>query len=257
MAYTSPSITASGTTFAQLVAGGVSGHLERLITANKAASAAPTAAATATPTGGGASGGSLAAGTYYFVFTESDGVGETTASPQGAQLTVGSTNIPQFTFPSLQTGNVARNLYLGTVNGTTGGPYFLYATGITTTTYNAAAAAPSNSYAVNPPTVNNTAFTYTDANGNGMFKVLEYLRLFEDGRPSRVYLDLREMVDQFLRGEPMTFSGATMKLRHAHTTFAMLSTLCAEIGTLFDANPGTLTTAATGIGGRKGVRTQP
>ena len=34
MAYTSPSITASGTTFAQLQAGGASGVLERLIAAN-------------------------------------------------------------------------------------------------------------------------------------------------------------------------------------------------------------------------------
>jgi hypothetical protein len=34
MAYTAPTFTASGTTFAQLQAGGVSGQLERLITAN-------------------------------------------------------------------------------------------------------------------------------------------------------------------------------------------------------------------------------
>src|SRR5215472_4580417 len=111
MAYTSPNIIASGTTFAQHQAAGLSGHLERLI-ASQAATASPTAAATATATGGGSSGGSLAAGTYYFVFTESNGIGETLKSPQGSQLTVASGNIPQFTFPSLQTRNTARRLYL-------------------------------------------------------------------------------------------------------------------------------------------------
>ena len=35
----------------------------------------------------------------------------------------------------------------------------------------------------------------------------------------------------------------------------MLATACAEMGTLIDANPGTLGTAATPIGGRKLVRT--
>jgi hypothetical protein len=34
MSYTAPSITASGTTFAQMVSSGASGHLERIITAN-------------------------------------------------------------------------------------------------------------------------------------------------------------------------------------------------------------------------------
>ena len=36
---------------------------------------------------------------------------------------------------------------------------------------------------------------------------------------------------------------------------AMLATLCAEMGTLIDSNPGTIGTAATGIGGRRSVRT--
>src|SRR5947209_6026650 len=122
MGYTSPNVIASGTTFAQFQAGGVSGHLERLIAA-QAATLAPTAAPTAT--GGGSIGGLLAAGTYYLVFTESNGFGETTKSPESAQLTVGATNIPRVTFPSLKTGNLARRLYLGARNGPTGGPYML------------------------------------------------------------------------------------------------------------------------------------
>ena len=74
MSYTAPSVTASGTTFAQFQAGGASGHLELLIAA-QAATAAPTAAPTLSETG---SGGSLTAATYYAVVTESNGFGETT-----------------------------------------------------------------------------------------------------------------------------------------------------------------------------------
>jgi hypothetical protein len=256
MAYTSPSITASGTTWAQLQAAGVSGHLERLIAA-QAATAAPTSAATATATGGGSTGGSLAAGTYYFVFTETNGIGETTASPEGSQLTVGATNIPRFTFPALKTGNVARRLYLGAVGGSTGGPYTLYATGITTSTFDAAIAAPANSYAVNPPTINSTGLTYSAGSAGTINKTLELIRGAKTGNLEDVYRSLAKLVSEFLRGEPVPFNSIQLKLRHAQTTFALLDTLCAEIGTLIAANPGTLGTTATGIGNRKGVRTWP
>ena len=115
MSYTSPSVTPSGTTFAQFQSGGESGHLERLIaaqlaTANPTAAitatatgggqtvAAPTLAATALATGGGttianpsaqatvlvglATTGSLPAGTYY--------VGYTWATASGGQTTLGA-----------------------------------------------------------------------------------------------------------------------------------------------------------------------
>src|SRR5438105_3705874 len=103
MAYTSPNIAASGTTWPQLLGGGLAGQLERLIAA-QVGTADPTAAPTAAATGGGPTGGLLAAGTYYFVHTESNGIGETKISPEGSQLTVGATNIPRFTFPALKTG---------------------------------------------------------------------------------------------------------------------------------------------------------
>ena len=257
MAFTAPNILASGTTWAQLQAGGASGHLEKLITANIAGSAAPTSAATATATGGGSSGGLLAAGTYYFVFTETDGTGETTVSPEGSQLTVASTNQPQFTFPSLKTGNTARNLYLGKVNGSSGGPYTLYASGITTTTYTAATAAPTNSFAVNPPTVNTTAFSYTDANGNVANFAYQYIRSAKDGNLQTVYNMLSKIVDNFIKGDPVTFNGEIMKLRHVGTAFTTLATLVNEIGTLVDANAGTLGPATTGIGGSGKSRTWP
>jgi hypothetical protein len=257
MAYTAPSITASGTTFAQLVAGGVSGHLERLITANLAASTAPSAAATATATGGGSTGGSLAAGTYYFVFTELDGVGETTASPQGSQLTVAAGNIPQFSFPSLQAGNTARNLYLGAAGGPSGGPYALYATGITTTTYNASAAAPSSTYAVKPPTANSTGLTFVDAGGQTINIPLQLIRYAKTNQLQKVWNYLHEVVNEFTRGEPVAFGAVMTKLRHAQTAFAMFSTLCSEVGTLIDANPGHFGTSQLPIGTIRTVRTQP
>ena len=118
-----------------------------------AANSAPTSAPTATATGGGSTGGTLAAGTYYIVFTETNDLGETTASPESSQLTVSAGNIPRVTFPSLKTGNTARNLYLTAANGSTG-TEVLYATGITTSTYDVATAAPVSS--VTPPVSNGT-----------------------------------------------------------------------------------------------------
>ena len=186
MAYPAPNIIPSGTTWAQLQAAGASGHLERLIAANAPGSSAPTTAATATATGGGSTGGSLAAGTYYFVFTETDGTGETTPSPQGLQLTVAAGNVPQFTFPALQPGNSARNLYLGAVGGSAAGPYSLYATGISDNNVSARRLQrPTNSYAVPPPTRNSTAFSYTDANGYTINFAYQYIRAAKDGQSRR------------------------------------------------------------------------
>jgi hypothetical protein len=257
MAYTAPNIIPSGTTWTQLRAAGASGHLERLIAANAPGSSAPSAAATATATGGGTTGGSLVAGTYYFVFTETDGTGETTASPQGLQLSIAAGNVPQFTFPSLQAGNSARNLYLGTVGGSASGPYSLYASGITTTTFNASAAAPSNSYAVPPPTRNTTAFSYTDANGYTVNFAYQYIRAAKDGQLTDVYRALGKLVDDYLRGDPASWGAVITKLRHVGTTFATLATLVNEIGTLIDANAGTIKPATNGIGSGTTQRTWP
>src|SRR5262249_9117914 len=125
MAYTSPNITASGTTFAQLVSGGVSGHLERLIAANLAPSNSPSSAPTLSASG---SGNTLPTGTYYAVITESDGIGETLASPVSGSQAVTSGQKLTVTFPSLQSGNVARRVYIGTAPT---GPFTLAASGIT------------------------------------------------------------------------------------------------------------------------------
>src|SRR5579872_402698 len=225
MAYTSPNLTPSGTSFAQFQAGGVSGHLERLIAA-QAATVAPTAAPTATATGGGSTGGALAAGTYYLVFTETNGIGETTVSPESTQLSVAAGNQPLVTFPTLKTGNTARNLYI-TAPGGASGTEVLYATGITAGTYNLAAAGPTNSYAVNPPTANTTGLSYNTSAGLTMNTPLQLLRAAKNGNLEDAFRFLRQVVADFNHGEPTALVGTLTKLRHAHTVFAMLATLCA------------------------------
>lgn len=245
MAYTPPTVVASGTTFAQFQSGGASGQLELLIAAQGATSA-PTVKAAWTATGGGATGGSLAAGTYYQVITESNGFGETTAGPEGDQITVSATNIPRVTFQTLKTGNTSRNIYLGAVGGSTGGPYYLYASGITAATKDLGSAVPATSYAVNPPTVNTTGLDTA---------TLSAIRSVKDGNAEDVYRNLRQLIDEFNRGEGVPFGSAFTKLRRAHAAFALLAALCAEMGTLIDANPGTLAPAADGVGNRRLKRT--
>jgi hypothetical protein len=252
MAYISPSIDPSGTTFAQFQAGGVSGQLERLIAANFSGNAAP-AAPTLSATGGGTTGGNLAAGTYFVKVTETNGIGETIASPE-ASVTIAAGNIPQVTFAALQAGNSARNLYVGPASGAE----VLYASGVTAGTLNLSAAIPTNSYAVPAPTVNTTGLTSMNAStgvvGN---QKIAALRASERGRLQAVWANLASLISQFNRGEPVSFMDMVMKLRDAHTVFALLAQLCAEMGALIDANPGHFTKVTTGIGGQKTVRQWP
>jgi hypothetical protein len=252
MAYTSPSIAPSGTTFAQFQAGGASGILERLIAANFAGTAAP-ATPTISATSGGTTGGNLAAGTYYVKVTESNGLGETTASPE-VSVTVAAGNIPQVTFAALQAGNTSRNVYVGTTSGAEG----LYVSGITAGTYNLSATIPTNSYAVPVPTVNTTGLTSTNATtGVVANQKLAALRACEKGRLQDVWNNVAGLVSQFNRGEPVSFSNVVSKLRDAQTVFAALTEICAEMGALIDANPGHFTNVTTGIGGQKTVRQWP
>jgi hypothetical protein len=252
MAYTSPGIAPSGTTFAQFQAGGVAGQLERLITANFNGTAAP-GAPTVSATGGGTSGGSLAAGTYYIKVTETNGIGETTACPE-VSVTIASGNIPQVTLAPLQAGNAARNLYVGTASG----GEILYASGISAGTFNLSASLPANSYGVPVPTVNTTGLTGTSGAGGALGnQKLAGLRACERGRLQSVWTNLAWLISQFNRGEPVAFSDVVSKLRDAHTVFALLTQLCAEMGTLIDANPGRFTHVPTGVGGQRTVRQWP
>ena len=197
MSYTAPSVAASGISFATWQSDGASGHLEALITANLSATAAPTSAPTLSQTG---SGTTLPAATYYVVVTESNGFGETTASPAstGQAITLGQNLV--VTFPSLKTGNVSRNTYVGTASG---GPFTLAASGTTASTVTISAPLPTNSYAVNPPTVNTTGLTYTDANSMVHNRRLEMLRAAKDGNLELVYQFFRQVVYDFNHGNPM------------------------------------------------------
>ena len=108
-----------------------------------------------------------------------------------------------------------------------------------------------------PPTTNTTGLTYTDANGNGIKKPLELLRSVKDGNLQTVFDYLQAAMRDFNRGNPVTFNAALMKLRHAHTVFAMLDTLCSEMGTLIDSNPGSLVKSTNTIGNATAKRTWP
>ena len=251
MAYTNPNISTSSTTFAQLQAGGLSAVLEKLITVNSPANNAPSSAPTLSESG---SGGTLPSSTYYVVITETDGNGETTASPASSSqaITLGQNLV--VTFPSLQSGNTARNTYVGTAST---GPFSLTATGTTASTLTISAPLPSNSYAVNPPSVNSTAFSYSDKNGNEVCQTLSNIRTAERGNLQTVYNNAAWTVDTWLRGDPVSFPGAIEKLRTRAHGVRGLGEACADIGTLIDANPGHFTPTATGIGGMQQQRFWP
>ena len=253
MSYTAPSITASGTTFAQFQSGGASGHLEKLISAQPLTATSAPSASISMAAGG--SGHTLPAATYWCVVTETNGYGETTASPVSSSCAVSSAQQLTVTYNTLQTGNTARNCYLSTVGST--GPFYLAASGQTAATTVFAAPLPSNSYAVTPPTINTAGLSYVDANGNTRKKILELIRSAKTGNLEDAYKFLRGVIEEFNSGQPAVFPGTIHRLQQAHAVFAMLDTLCSEMGTLIDANAGTLGSAATGIGGRKTVRTWP
>ncbi len=241
MAYTAPLVAASGTAFAAFQSGGLSGQIEALITA-QVALLSPTVKAAWTATGGGSTGGFLPAGTYYATVTESSGLTETSGAPESDQITVSAGNIPRLTFQSLKTGNVTRNVYIGAKNGLTGGPYTLYASGIAASTYDFATAPPTGPTAVNPP----AASRITP-------EAMSLIRAGERGNLQDNYRALRQLVDEFNRGEPVVYVSLINRVRRLHGSFLLLATACSEMAVLIEANQGTL--AATGIGARPLKRT--
>jgi hypothetical protein len=251
MAYTNPNIATSAATWAQLQAGGMSNLLERLVTVNGAGTVAPTVAPTLAESG---SAGTLAATTYYVVCTETNGIGETTAGPVSSGLAITSTGEIVVTFPTLKTGNTARNTYVGLAAL---GPWYLAATGTTAATVTIGSL-PTNSYAVQPPLINSTAFEFVDTNGNTVNAALQAVRAAERGNLQPIYNQAAKIVDDFLRGDPMSFMGTIHGLHRLHTGFAIIAQAFADAGTLIDANAGTLGHAtATGIGGSQTLRTWP
>lgn len=243
MSYTSPTISITQPSLASFQADGLAGLLEYAIGQLSAGTAAPTSAPTLSATGGGSTGGSLPAGTIYVVFTETNGFGETTASPE-ASVSISAGNIPEITFPSLKSGNAARNVYVGTASG----GETLYATGVTTSTYNMSAAQPTNSYAVAPPTTNSTPFSAMRYQLAGDALVGDLQKVFQFG------LDVAK---NWNSGNPMTFPSTIQKIRDAHSAISLISVALYFAGTIIDANPGHLTIAPDSIGNPNTVRVWP
>jgi hypothetical protein len=247
-AYVPPTIAASGITWTQLLTG-PEAHLEAFISALSAGTSAPSAAVTWSATGGGSSGGSLAAGTYYCVITESNGIGETTASPVSAQITVSATNQPQITFATVKTGNNSRNVYLGAPGGASTGPFFLYQLGVASSasTLTLTAAAPTDSSgAMTPPATNGTIWSIDK---------LQLIRFVKTGQLQKVWAWYRRQLASYNRAK--TYRDQIEKVRDAGFVFSILAELVAEAGSLLVANPGHITLAQNTIGIENPVRTFP
>ena len=203
-------------------------------------------------TAGGGSGNEVLAftGITGATYQITSGPSASTIAPPSTNTT--STNIPKITaFPALQTGNVARNIYLSPAGGGTGSEV-LYATGVTASTFTFSYAAPANSFAVKPPAFNTTGFTYKDANGNTINFATSNIRAAERGNLQDVYNNAAITLNRWLRGDPISSQAIVSKMRHAHVAFATIAQAFADAGSLVDANPGTLRPSTSG-----GVGTVP
>lgn len=195
-------IASSGTTWAQLKSGSIKTIMDNLVAANPA-KANPTTTATVVATGGGASGGSLntsgSSQNFYFSYSFVDAFGETLIGGRSTVTAVGNTNIPRVTLPSLPTNVNSINLYVTPANAAAGTEY-LYATGITSTTFDCSYALPTDSLP-NQPQVNDTGaaahtatlYSFFDPNGDiHLMKLIQFCTSYLQGDP----MDRRE---HFLR----------------------------------------------------------
>jgi hypothetical protein len=176
-----------------------------------------------------------------------------TANPPASTTTPPTTNttstsVPKITaFPALQTGNVARNIYL-TGPGGASGTELLYAREQTAATFTFSAVAPGSNYAVALPATNTTGYQTLD---------YQMLRSLKTGNLEDVYRRARELVANFNRGTPTVQAQTLVDLKRVHMVFATLGQLFSEMGTLIDTNPGHINYSQTGIGGSSLKRTWP
>jgi hypothetical protein len=244
--YVPPTLLASGASFADLQAGGLTKLIAKLKSAN-AAIADATTAPTFAATGGGATGGALAAGTYYGKYCWTNGYGETLPSTESAQLTVGATNIPRVTIPSKPSGATGANLYLGPLNGASG-TEFLYKSNITTTTFDLAL----NTWEdVNqaPPTLNTTDLATAIGPKLGAGSLAAGL--------DREYLHTIRILSNFVAGYPVNLTDLLRRTSRASALFKALAQLVDEAGVLIAANPGTIATVLNGPNIAQTQRTFP
>jgi hypothetical protein len=233
--YLTPNLLASGNTWSNLQASGFVGALKAIIEANSTPIAPTLAAPTFAATGGGSTGGSLPAGTYFGVYTETNGIGETVKSSESTQLTVAAGNIPRATFPALTSGLNGINFYLTPKNGASG-TEVIYATGITTTTFDMSSASYAGS--ATPPTANTTAL------GGGTLKLLnDLIGLGLGGNgPRLLFLHLNDLFSNFLDGRPIAFDYERGELLQMAVAFKAILQAVEESATLINANAGTLST---------------
>jgi hypothetical protein len=241
MSFVNPSVAGSGlspSAWAQFQAAGLTGLLDLVIRSNSNPTPDPTAAATVAVTGGGATGGQLAAGAYYARYCETNGIGSTGPSPEVGPFTVAAGNIPSLSFPALQAGNVARDVYLSPAGGVAG-TELLYQRGVTAGTFNLAVAAPSNSYPAPLPAGNTTALG---------FHQLELLKGVKRGSLQGAWGRAEVAATNFMRGDPTAHRDALRAVRDSAVVIALVSQAVAELGGAIEANPGTMGTKPLGTG---------
>ena len=158
-----------------------------------------------------------------------------------------STPIPKVTFPALQTNNLARNLYATSAGGGTG-TEVLYLRGVTANTTYMSTAATTGSFAAALPTANSTAPNT---------RQIENIRAVENNQFDMVYRRARQLAYNFLHGDPVTQPDMMKKLTDFQMAVLMMNTVCNEMLTLIDANPGHFQTVQTGIGTPITKRTWP
>ncbi len=198
--------------------------------------------------GGGGSGNELLAftGIIAATYTITAAPSVSTTTPPVSNTT--TTTVPKITaFPPLQTENIARNIYLTPVGGSSGSEV-LYNREQTASTFVFAAAQPTNSYPVPLPATNTTGFAPLD---------IQMVRSVKDGNLEDVYRRLRQVVYEFNYGSPLMHAQSIALLKRVHLVFATLAQLGAEIGALVDANPGHLSGTRNGIGNAVQKRSWP
>lgn len=238
-AYATPVITASGTTWAQLKAGGLAAVLANLATTNPA-KANPTTAATVAVSG---SAGLLPAGTYYARYSWVDAFGETLAGGESAVFTQTSGAKPAITIPALPAGVMSANIYL-TAAGGVAGTQTLYATGITATSFTCDYAAPFDS-APGMPTANTTGWPGSAST------------LTVTGHTEGVLVNITEYLSQYTGGNGPTPTQRREVLQRFNRQAGVLAAWAkamAEVNVLIAANPPTgftSTPMATGMPSNK------
>lgn len=227
--YVTPTIQASGTTWAQLKTGGLDEVLALQATTN-AAKANPTVAAT---NGQTVSAGGLAAGTYFAAYTWVDAWGETTIGTSEVTFTTtGTAQLNTLTIPALPTGVQSANIYLTAVGGASGSET-LYATGITTTTFGLAYTPITDQPGAAVPAANTTGWLWA------------VQQLTEGANMEQLAAAAREWLSQYLRGYPVTRRDIVAQLIKIIGNYKALYTAWNEIGTLVAANMPTGVTVTT------------